>query len=180
MKKSVKVLFTTIILMVAFVTPVFATESSLSAESAMLEKKMAGFAGDISTLAQFDNNCGAAAVASFDQIIDNNRKDVFKSNVAEQLNYINYLNARVGNAVEIERVKLGNVNAMKDLCKVNPTFQPQLDAAVVEYNKAVADHQAALQAVADAKAYFDALNASFDAAAYKKAGADAQANLANN
>lgn len=180
MKKSLKVLFTTIILLVAFVTPVFATESSLAAESAMLEKKMAGFGNDISTFVQFDNNCGAAAAASFDQIVDNNRKEVVKSNIAEQTNYINYLNARVGNAIEIERVKKANIAALTDLCKVNPTFQPQLDAAVAEYNKAVADHQAALKDVEDAKAYFAALNANFDSNALAKAGKDAQANLANN
>ena len=175
MKKSVKILLTTIALTVALVTPVFATESALSAESAMLEKKMARFGNDISTLVTFDDNCGAAAIASMNQIVVNNRGDVVKSNIAEQQNYINYLNARVGNAIEIERVKLGNVNAMKDLCKVNPSFQPQLDAAIADYNKAVADHQAAVQAVADAKAYFASLNASFDAASLAKAAADAQA-----
>lgn len=175
MKKSVKILLTTIALTVALVTPVFATESALSAESAMLEKKMAGFGSDISTLVTFDDNCGAAAIASMNQIVVNNRGDVVKSNIAEQQNYINYLNARVGNAIEIERVKLGNVNAMKDLCKVNPSFQPQLDAAIADYNKAVADHQAAVQAVADAKAYFASLNARFDAASLAKAAADAQA-----
>lgn len=175
MKKSVKILLTTIALTVALVTPVFATESALSAESAMLEKKMAGFGNDISTLVTFDDNCGAGAIASMNQIVVNNRGDVVKSNIAEQQNYINYLNARVGNAIEIERVKLGNVNAMKDLCKVNPSFQPQLDAAIADYNKAVADHQAAVQAVADAKAYFASLNASFDAASLAKAATDAQA-----
>lgn len=177
MKKSIKVLLTTVALTVAMVTPVLATESALSAESAMLEKKMAGFGNDISTLVTYDNKCGAADVASMNAIVNTVRADVVKSNIAEQQNYITYLNACVGNAVETERVKKQNVDAMKDLVKVNPAFQPQFDAAVAEYNKAVADHQAALNAVTQAKAYFAALNQQFEANAMKKASADPQAVL---
>lgn len=180
MKKSVKVLLTTIVLMVAFVTPVFATESALSAESAMLEKKMAAFGGDLYTLVQFDNNCGAADIASMDMLVDTGRRDVVKSNLAEQENYIKYLEARVGNAIEIERIKKANVGSMADLVKVNPTYQAQYDAAVAEYNKAVADHQAALNDVAAAKVYFANLNVAFDKAAFAKAAKDAQANITNN
>lgn len=175
MKRSLKVLLTTIILTVAVVTPVFATESTIKAESDMLSKKMAGFSGDITTLVTFDNNCGADAIASMHSLVNTGRSDVVKSNLAEQENYINYLKACVGNAVEIERIKKQNVGALTDIVKVNPTMQPQLDAAIAEYNKAVADHQAALKAVDDAKAYFAALNASFEKASLEKAAKDAQA-----
>ena len=175
--KSLKVLITTIILSVAIITPVFATEQALSAESAMLEKKMAAFGGDISTLVTFDNNCGAADIASMDSLVDTGRADVVKSNIAEQENYIKYLEACVGNAIENERIKKANVGSFTDLCKVNPTYQAQLDAAVIEYNKAVADRQAAVKAVADAKAYFAALNVSFDNASKAKAAKDPQANI---
>lgn len=180
MKKSLKLIVTTIILTIALVTPVLATEQALSAESAMLEKKVAGFGNDISTLVKFDDNCGASDIASIDAIVDAGIKNVYGSNLLEQENYIKYLEAKVGNAIENERVKKGNVNALSDLVKVNPAYQAQLDAAIVEYAKAVADHAAAVQDIANTKAYFAALNKSFGDAAVAKAAKDAQANIANN
>lgn len=180
MKKALALLLTTVALTVAFITPVLATEQTLTAESAMLTNKMIGLGKDLSTLVKFDDNCGAAAIASMDLLVDTGRADTVKSNIAEQQNYIAYLNARVGNAIETERVKKGNVNALTDLCKSNPSFQPQLDAAIADYNKAVADRQAAVQAIAEAQAYFANLNKTFNNIALSIAAKDAQANLANN
>lgn len=175
MKRSLKVLITTIVLTVLCVTPVFATESTLSAESAMLQNKMNGFSNDVSTLVTFDNNCGAADILSMHGMVDTGNADVVASNIREEQNYINYLKARVGNAIETERVKKQNIAAIADLCKVNATFEPQLAAAVAEYNQAVVDHALAVQAVADAEAYFAALNASFVVDAIPHALADPQA-----
>ena len=177
MKKSLKAIVLAVVLTIACATPVFATEPTIAAETAMLTNKMNGFAGDVSTLVQFDNNCGAADVASINAIVSAVAADVTKSNLAEEENYIKYLEAKVGNALETERVKQQNVVAMKEVCKVNPSFQAQVNAAVAEYNKAVADRQAAVQAVADAKAHFAALNKSFHDAAMAKAAGDAQAKV---
>lgn len=175
MKKSLGLIITTIALTVLCVTPVFATESKIEAESAMLEEKMAGFSNAISSLVQFDNNCGEADVLSMHLLVDIGTNDVVKSNLAEQENYIKYLQARVGNAIEDERVAKQNVGALTDLVKVNPSFQPQLDAANAAYAKAVQEHQLALNAVDAAKAYFDALNLSFKNASLAKAAKDPQA-----
>lgn len=154
MKKSVKVLFTTFLLVVAFVTPVFATEADLSAEVKLLHDRSDVVAKAMSTTLQYDNNCGDAAKASFNTIVKYVRSDVKSSAITEQQNYIKYLQACVGNAIETERIKKGNVDALKDLVKVNPTFQPQLDAAIVEYNNAVAAHAAANNAIIEAQNVF--------------------------
>lgn len=175
MKKSIKLLVVTAVLTVAFATPVMATESTLSAESAMLTNKMNAFGNDVSTLVSFDNNCGQGDINSMHAIVDTVKSDVVKSNISEQQNYMNYLQAALGNALETERVKKQNVASLTDLVKVNTSFQAQLDAAVADYVKAVADRQAAEQAIADAKAYFLALNSQFDAASLAKAAKDAQA-----
>lgn len=175
MKKSFKAMVLAVVLSIACVTPVFATEPTLNAETAMLVNKMNGFSGDVSTLVNFDNNCGASDIASIHGIVDAVRSDVTKSNIAEEENYIKYLEAKVGNALETERVKQQNVAALKEVCKVNPSFQAQVNAAVAEYNKAVADRQAAVKAVADAKAHFAALNQKFVDEAMAKAAKDAQA-----
>lgn len=175
MKKLTKIVVATMAMTMLFATPVLATEGTLSAESDMLSNKMNRFSNDVTTLVSFDNNCGDAAANSMHVLVDAVDSDVVKSNVAEQQNYIKYLEAKVGNAIETERIKKQNVAALTDLCKVNPTFSGQLDAAVAEYDQAVADHAAAVQAVADAKAYFDALNASFKDAALTKAVGDTQA-----
>lgn len=177
MKRSLKVLLSTVALTVLCVTPVFATETTLSAESAMLTNKMNGYGNDMQTLLSYDNNCGGEAVNAMHHLQNITSNDVKASNIAEQQNYIAYLQACVGNAIETERIKKQNVDSLTDLCKVNPTFKPQLDAAVVEYNKAVLDHQAANQAVVDAQAYFVALNQAFVNNALAKAAVDAQAIL---
>lgn len=180
MKKGFKILVATVALTVAMVTPVLATESTVAAETDMLNKKMGGFVGDISTLVSFDDNCGVPAVLAMDTLVDTGRSDVFKSNVAEQINFYNYLQACIGNAIETERVKQQNVGALADLCKVNPGFKAQYDAAVAEYNKAVADHAAAEQLLADAKAHFAQYNAQVIANGNAAKAADAQAGIANN
>lgn len=175
MKKSVKVLLATLALTILCVTPVFATEEKIDAETTMLTNKVNGFGNDISSLVKFDDKCGAADVASMNLIVNSVAKDVTSSNIAEQTNYINYLKAVVGNAIETERVKKQNVDSLKELVKVNTSFQPQLDAAVAEYNKAVADHAAADKAVVDAQAFFAALNNQFHDNAIAKAAGDPQA-----
>lgn len=179
MKKSMKVLFATVVLSIAFVTPVFATESALSAESAMLAGKVNGFENDLKTLVQYDNLCPASDIASMNDLADRISADVEKSNIAEENNYIAYLNAVVGNALETERVKKQNVAALTTVVNSNPTLRPQLEAAVAEYNKAVADRQAAEKAVVDAKAYFAQLNQKFVDEHIAKASADAQAVIGN-
>lgn len=175
MKRTVRILLATMALTVACITPVFATEKTMDAETAMLQQKMNRFSNDITTLVSYDNNCGAADVASMNKLVDQVGKDVIKSTVAEQDNYIVYLKGVLGNAIENERVKKQNVGALTDLVKVNTTFQKQLDAAVAEYNKAVADRQAAEQAITDAKAAFAAFDSKLDQAALAKAAGDVQA-----
>lgn len=160
MKKRIALLLTTTLLIVVNVVPVFATEADLNAEKANIAKHMNGITNSITTLVSYDNNCGEAAKNSMNQMVDGFAGDIKWSITQEEANYINYLQARVGNALETERIKKQNVGAMNDLVKVNPGFQPQLDAAIAECNKAVADRMAAEAAVIDAKAQFDALNMS--------------------
>lgn len=161
--KLLKTLLATAALSVLFVTPVFATEGNLAAETNMLNTKMTGFKNDISTLVTFDLQCGAKDVAFMHGTVDQVTEDVIKSNIAEEQNYIAYLKARLGNAIETERIKKENVGSMTELVKVNKGFQPQLDAAIAEYNKAVAEHQAAIVAIDEANAYFAALNQTYRA-----------------
>ena len=95
-----------------------------------------------------------------DQMVDGFAGSIKWSVTQEEENYIHYLQACVGNALETEKIKNQNVGSMRDLVKFNPGFQPQLDAAIAEYNKAVVDRIAAEAAVVDAKAQFEVLNAS--------------------
>ncbi|MDO4187493.1 MAG: hypothetical protein Q4D29_00755 [Lachnospiraceae bacterium] len=161
MKKKIVLLLTTVALTVLSVMPVFASETAISAEKALIANHVGGVNSAISTLVTFDNNCGEAAKTSMHAMLNGFNGDIKWSVGQEEDNYIKYLQACVGNALETERIKKQNVGAMADVVKVNPTFQPQLDAAVVDYNKAVADRLAAEAAVIDAKAQFAALNASF-------------------
>lgn len=163
MKKSLGLMIATVALTVLCVTPVFATESNLDAEGQLLADKMIGYNNAVSTLAAYDANCGGSAAASMHALLANNGHDVFMSNSAECLNYIDYLNACLGNAIEAERVAKGNVGALTDLVKVNTSYKAQLDAAVIEYNNAIANTAAARVAIDNAKAYFNALNAQFAA-----------------
>lgn len=163
MKKKIALLLTTAALTVTSVMPVFATVTDLNAEKAIVANHVNGVTNAISTLVTYDNGCGEAEKNSMHALINGFDKDVMWSAGQEEDNYMKYLQACVGNAIEIERIKKQNVGAVADLVKVNPSLQPQLDAAIAEYNKAVADHQAAEAAVVNAKAQFDALNLSFAA-----------------
>ena len=175
MKKSIKILLTTIALAIACVSPVFATEKDLTAELKMINDGRQSLSNAISTLVTYDNNCGADAKNSIHHLVDLTQANVKSSSITERQNYINYLKAVVGNAIETERVKKANVNALTDLVKVNPSFQAQLDAAVAEYNKAVADHAAAEAAIAEAQKAFDANKDMNIAAKDAKAAADPDA-----
>ena len=161
MKKKLALLFTTVALTVTSVVPVFATVESLDAEKAIVANHMNGVTSAITTLVSFDNGCGEAEKTSMHALVNGFEKDVLWSAGQEEENYMKYLQARLGNAIEIERVKKQNIGAASDLVKVNPSLQPQLDAAIAEYNKAVADRQAAEAAIVNAKAQFDALNLAF-------------------
>lgn len=86
-----------------------------------------------------------------------------------------YFSKVVGNKKEIVRIRQANIAALQDLVKVNPAFQTQLDAAVAEYNQAVADCEAAQAYIAVAQGEFDALQASINEARAAKAVGDADA-----
>lgn len=159
MKKKIALLLITTLLTVTSVVPAFATVTDINAEKAIIANHMSGITNSIITLVSYDNNCGEAAKQSMDQLVDSFAGSVKWSITQEEANYLYYLQACVGNALETEKIKNQNVGSMQDLVKVNPGFQPQLDAAIAEYNKAVADRMAAEAAVVDAKAQFDALNA---------------------
>ncbi len=158
MKKTVVALLTTVALSVMSIVPVFATETAIEAEKALVTNHVAGVSNAISTLVTYDNNCGEAAKVSMNALVDGFNGDIQYSVTQEEDNYIKYLKACVGNAIENERVKKQNIGAISDLVKVNATFQPQLDAAIAEYNQAVVDRMAAEVAVENAKAQFEALN----------------------
>lgn len=158
MKKKIALLLTTTVLTVTSIVPAFATVTDINAEKTLIINHMNGITNSISTLVSYDNNCGEAAKKSMDELVDSFAGDVKWSINQEEANYINYLQACVGNALETEKIKNQNVGSMKDLVKVNPNFQPQLDAAIAECNKAVLDRIAAQEAVVDAKAQFEAFN----------------------
>ena len=175
MKRSIKILLTTLALTIACVSPVFATEEKLANEVKLITDRNDNVSNALSSVVQFDNNCGEEAKNSMHHIVDIVSVDVISSRLTEEQNYINYLKAVVGNAIETERVKKANVNALTDVVKVNPSFQPQLDAAIADYNKAVADHAAADAAIITAQNEFDALQAQLAAARAAKGAADADA-----
>ena len=175
MNKKIALLLTTVALTVLSVVPVFATEADINAEKVQLSNHMNGVSNSIITLVSFDNNCGEAAKNTMNQMVDGFEGDIKWSLTQEEDNYIKYLQARVGNALEIERIKKQNVGAMTDLVKINPGFQAQLDAAIAECNKAVADRMASEAAVVDAKAQFAALNNSFAVGIQEKTVSDPDA-----
>lgn len=173
--KRIKLLLTTLALTAAFATPVFATETTLPAELQLIENRNTEIMNATSTLVSYDNNCGDNAKMAMHGLIDNIRADVKSSQISEDANYINYLKAVLGNAIETERIKKQNVGSLTDLVKVNPSFQPQLDAAIAEYNKAVADHAAAEAAIAQAQEAFMIHAQAMIATSQAKAASDADA-----
>lgn len=162
MKKFSRVLLATLTLTLACVAPVFATEKNLSAEMNLLKEKDATISNALDTIVSFDNNCGSEAKSAIHTIVDIAASDSTKGMTEEQLNYIDYLKKVVVNLKETERIKKGNVAALTDLVKVNPSFQKELEAAVAEYNKAVADRVAGEQAIITAQDEFVKFNAALN------------------
>lgn len=158
MKKNLVLLLTTVALTILSVMPVFASETAIEAEKTLITNHVNGVSSAISTLVTFDNSLSDAEKNSVHVMLDSFNGNIKWSVTQEEDNYIKYLQARVGNALEIERIKKQNIDAICEVCKVNATFKPQYEAAVADYNKAVADRMAAEAAVADAKAQFAALN----------------------
>lgn len=175
MKKSIKVLLTTVILTVAMVSPVFATEANLNAEIQALKTGNASLSNAVTTLVTFDDKCNPADKQYIHQMVDAAMSNYDKSIATERQNYITYLNQVVGNKKEIVRIKKANIAAIQDLVKVNPSFQAQLDAAVAEYNQAVADCEAAQAYIAVAQGEFDALQAGINENRAAKSAGDADA-----
>lgn len=173
MKKFTRVLLATLTITLACAAPVFATEKNLSAEINLLKGKDATVSNALDTITSFDNNCGNEAKLAIHTIVDIADSDITKGMTEEQLNYIDYLKKVVVNLKETERIKKGNVAALTDLVKVNPSFQKELDAAVVEYNKAVADRVAGEQAIITAQEEFAKLNAALKDAKVAKGAKDA-------
>lgn len=155
MRKMTRYLLVTLVLTVACATPVFATEKNLSDEINMLHDRSVNVGNAMSTVLQFDNNCGPEAKIALHTLVDIARADLKSSSRTEIENYIKYLKAVVGNAIENERIKKSNIDALTDLVKVNPSFQTQLDEAVAEYNQAVAERVMAEAAIVEAQKAFD-------------------------
>lgn len=158
MKKTLKVLLTTVALTIACATPVFATETNIDSEMKYIENHAKEVGVQISSYLTTDDGCGAAAKVDHGnhaKVVDSQLE---KWTAAEEANYINYLQKVVVNKKETERIKQGNVNAMAEVVKVNPGFKPQLDAAVAEYNVALADRIAAENDIVVAQQRFTAFN----------------------
>lgn len=159
MKFSVKALIATVAMSALIVTPVLATETNLDAEVNMIINHENATCGQITSYLATDNGCGAAAIADhaahaavFAGQVSNYVKD-------EEANYIKYLQGVVVNKKETERIKAGNVTAINELAKVNPTLAASmLPAAQAEYEAAVNDRVAAEAAIPAAQARFAELN----------------------
>lgn len=155
MKKTGRIILTALILSIACAAPVFATESNLTNEMQLMRNRRDTLANAVSDLAKLDDGQSEDVKAAMNYLVDLSASNIKSSSITERQNYIKYLQAIVGNAIETERIKKANVNALTDLVKVNPSFQPQLDAAIAEYNKAVEDHALAEAAIEEANKAFD-------------------------
>lgn len=162
MKKSIKALLLTVVLTIAVVTPVLANETNLDAEKRLITNYHAKFDKEINTIAQVDNNGGQKEKAAVHTIIDAAHTTVVNNTKYEEKSYINYLNNVVRNYIETERVMKERVDTLTNNVKACPALQPQLDAAIADYNKTVADHQAAIAAIGVAQGQFDVINANFE------------------
>lgn len=173
MKKFSKVFVATVALTVACASQVFATEPTLNAEINALKAGNDSLSNAVTTLVSFDNGCNPADIMSMHAIVNTAMSNYDKNVLSEKQNFINYLNQVVVNKKEIERVKKANIAAITDLVKVNPSFKTQLDAAVIEYNQAVADRIAAENDIEIAKNEFAALQAGINANREAKSVGDA-------
>lgn len=164
MKFSTKTLIATVALSVLMVTPVFATESNMKAEINAINKHVNTVGAQVGSYLQTDDGCGAAAKADHVQHADIVKAQVQALTAQEQANYINYLQARVGNALKDEAAAKQMVASLTDVVKANPGFQPQLNDAIAFCNTKVAERMAAEAAITEAKAIFATQNAQLDAA----------------
>jgi len=158
MRKSLKVFLATVAMTVAFVTPVFATETNIDAEMNYINNHVATVGGQITSYLTTDDGCGKAAKLDHGTHAGVVDTQLLTWVVDEEVNYVKYLQGVVVNKQETERIKQQNVAALTDVVKVNATFKPQLDAAVVEYNAAVADRMASQAAIVDAQTRFSNFN----------------------
>lgn len=161
MKKSVRTIALVMALTVASVTPVFATESSLKAEVKNISDSQAAFDTTITQIVKADDNGGQKEKAFMYYLVDAATAASTFNAVTEENSYIAYTNKSLDNAVELEKVAKNRVDLLTNMVKGAPSLQPQLDAAVAEYNQRVAERQAAEAAIGVAKDTFNALNASF-------------------
>ncbi len=154
MRKTLKLVFTTVAASMLFVTPVFATEQDLTKELLYINNHVKEVSTQISNYMTSDDGCDL--LAKQDHV--NHKNEVEKQLndwvKAEQANYIDYLQKVVNNKKEVERIKRENVNALAALLVTNPTLQSQYNAALNEYNNAVNDKTAAELAIGQAKQIF--------------------------
>lgn len=173
MKRLSKILLASLTFTLVCLSPVFATEKNLSAEMNLLTNKYSTISNALSTITTFDNNCDAGAKVAIHSIQETSDAERAKGMTEEQLNYIDYLKKVVVAKKETERIKKENITALTDVVKVNPSFQAQLDNAIVEYNNAVADRMATEAAIITAQEEFAKLNAALKAETIEKGAKDA-------
>lgn len=161
MKKITKLIVTVTALTVLFAMPVLATEKSASAEKSMLDKHSSSVEAAVNDLAK--TQIGGGAAEAFKVHEKTVMKQVVAYDNSEYDNYILYLQRVVVNDQETVRVKQQNVNSITDVCKVNPGFAPQLEAAQKEL--AAAQAQMAAEIAKQNKA---SVNAAIAAGTLKK------------
>lgn len=160
MKRTIKLILATLALATLFVTPVFATETNLTSEMNYIDNHVKTVGGQITSYLTTDDGCGKAAKIDHGTHAITVDGQLFNWVFAEEVNYVKYLQGVVVNKQETERIKKGNIAALTDVVKYNAGFQPQLNAAIAEYNAAVLDRAAAEQAIPEAQQAFAVLNAS--------------------
>jgi len=79
-------------------------------------------------------------------------EQLVKLNYSNAVTYVQLLKTQVQGKQEMERVKLEVLNNYKSLAAVNPSYEAMIPQALADYQKAVAETQAAQLAVINAAA----------------------------
>ncbi len=146
MKKITRILVVSALLTVLFAMPVMAREVSFSSENTdylitLLNNNAAKLNGDLQNFIKVQAGANKDAVIAQQTALVNAKIAAVNKECAQ--NHLDCLSKKVYNAKTLEATRLAQLNNFKALLNVSPTWAPQVASAQAEYDKVVAERQAA-------------------------------------
>lgn len=141
MKRILKFIVAMSVMTFAVAAPVFAalpTPEQLLVMEAKNAEKIYAELDDL--IVKANGNPDGPQWSGHRKLVANN---IAKFNLDTNQKYMQQMQIRVGASMEVERVKLEQLNNCKSLAALNPAYEAMVPQALAEYQQAVANTQAA-------------------------------------